>query len=188
MLPTPAIMAYKLPPINELQSLNSQQRSEVIDHLFEKCKTLQAFLSTKAFNKKFTSYQDFIENIRYELLWLLSLNDPNDFEKIAEIIGAHPRLGATKVVKLSEHSLKEQASLQQSSAEEKRRLNELNQNYEKTFPGLRYVVFVNGRSREAIMKDIEARIQRNEIETEKKQAFNAMCDIALDRATTLLKL
>lgn len=61
----------------------------------------------------------------------------------------------------------------------------LNDKYETTFPGLRYVVFVNGRSREVIMNNMTERINRNDIVAERKEAFNAMCDIALDRAKKL---
>lgn len=66
-----------------------------------------------------------------------------------------------------------------------KRLAELNEEYEKTFPGLRYVVFVNGRSRDEIIANMEKRIKRNDIELEKKEAFEAMCDIALDRAAKM---
>ena len=34
-------------------------------------------------------------------------------------------------------------------------IKELNAAYEKTFPGLRYVVFVNGRSRHEIMDNMQ---------------------------------
>ncbi|KAI5840212.1 hypothetical protein DFP73DRAFT_482983, partial [Morchella snyderi] len=47
-------------------------------------------------------------------------------------------------------------------------------------------VFVNGRSRAVIMEDMERRIARGDIETEKTEAINAMCDIARDRVDKLL--
>lgn len=107
--------------------------------------------------------------------------------RISQIIGAHPRLGASpkKILTLSEHSQQEQSSLQRATENEKVKLRQLNELYEKKFPGLRYVVFVNGRPREEIMRDMELRINRGDIVAERKAAFNAMCDIALDRATKL---
>lgn len=54
--------------------------------------------------------------------------------------------------------------------QEKRKLAELNKKYEETFPGLRYVVFVNGRSREVVMRDMERRIERGDREKEKREA------------------
>ena len=46
-------------------------------------------------------------------------------------------------------------------------------------------VFVNGRSRPAIMEDMEKRIKRGDIKQEKKDAIQAMCDIALNRASKM---
>ncbi|GMM38603.1 hypothetical protein DASC09_059420 [Saccharomycopsis crataegensis] len=189
---------YKLPPISEVCFLSESQQKELLDHLFEHCETLHGYLIPKLFQTpevKFATYKDFIEQVRLELLWFLSAEIANAKTsgatidpRISKIIAAHPRLGAPKkqqVVNLSVHSAKEQASLSSSSEEEKFRLQQLNDLYESTFPGLRYVVFVNGRSRDIIMKNMEERIQRNDINEERKEAFNAMCDIALDRATKL---
>jgi len=50
---------------------------------------------------------------------------------------------------------------------------------------LRYVVFVNGRGRPAIMEDIRARVARGDIDLERAGAIKAMCDIAVDRASKL---
>lgn len=46
-------------------------------------------------------------------------------------------------------------------------------------------VFVNGRPRPTIMDDMRRRIQRGDIESERREAIQAMCDIAADRAATL---
>jgi 2-oxo-4-hydroxy-4-carboxy--5-ureidoimidazoline (OHCU) decarboxylase len=69
--------------------------------------------------------------------------------------------------------------------EERAKLAKLNEEYEARFPGLRYVVFVNGRSREVIMEDMRRRIERGTQEDEVWAASEAMCDIAIDRATKL---
>ena len=97
------------------------------------------------------------------------------------ILAAHPRLGAKKVD--SEHSQAEQKSL--GSDVEREQLRELNEEYERRFPGLRYVVFVNGRSREVVMGDMRERIEGGTMESEVRKASEAMCDIAVDRAKKL---
>lgn len=61
----------------------------------------------------------------------------------------------------------------------------LNEAYEARFPGLRYVVFVNGRSREEVMGDMRRRIEGGTVEGECEAAVQAMCDIALDRVGKL---
>ncbi len=61
----------------------------------------------------------------------------------------------------------------------------LNAEYETRFPGLRYVVFVNGRGRPAVFADMRARIARGDAAAEEREAVRAMVDIALDRAAKL---
>jgi propanediol utilization protein len=46
-------------------------------------------------------------------------------------------------------------------------------------------VFVNGRPRPVIMEDMRSRIDRGDIKAERQVAIQAMCDIALDRASKL---
>ncbi|ORY79875.1 Oxo-4-hydroxy-4-carboxy-5-ureidoimidazoline decarboxylase [Protomyces lactucae-debilis] len=103
-------------------------------------------------------------------------------KELDEILNAHPRLGAKKVD--SDSSKAEQASLQGSS-EEAERLGKLNDKYEAAFPGLRYVVFVNGRSRDVIMADMERRIKAGNREAEVETSIQAMQDIAMDRLRSL---
>ncbi|CAH2355091.1 hypothetical protein CLIB1423_21S01618 [[Candida] railenensis] len=181
-------MTFSLPSVKSLPELSDSKKIEVLDHLFEPCSTLQAFLLPKVFLANFQSYREFIEASRKELLKFLSESKNGSDPRISKIIAAHPRLGAPKPGKvaetLSEHSSAEQKSLQ-GSPEEQAKLVELNEKYEQTFPGLRYVVFVNGRSRPTVMQNMIERIERNDIELEREDAFNAMCDIALDRASKL---
>jgi len=110
-------------------------------------------------------------------------NLESDHKWLEAILSAHPRLGEKKVE--SEQSRKEQAQLNQGGSEEAGKLAEFNRKYEERFPGLRYVVFVNGRSRPVIMEDMQTRIDRGDIELEKQEAIQAMCDIAKDRAKKL---
>lgn len=176
---------FQLPAPDSLASLQQSQKVEVLDHLFEPCLALAEIVTTRVMNKRFSSYKEFIEASRSELLLFLSEegNHPANAAKISKIVSAHPRLGPSKD-KLSSHSSSEQKSLA-GSEEEARKLAELNLLYEKAFPGLRYVVFVNGRSRESVMENMMQRIERGDIQKEKAEAFEAMCDIALDRARKL---
>lgn len=176
---------YKLPVLQSLPSLPEKDKVEVLNHLFEPCPTLAQLLLPRVFAVPYDSYSEFIEASRTALLAFLQEEEAKDFvsPKIAKIISAHPRLGPSKD-KLSSHSTSEQKSLL-GSEEEAQKLANCNKLYEETFPGLRYVVFVNGRSREAIMENMKSRIQRGDIRLERQEAFNAMCDIALDRAGKL---
>lgn len=189
-------MTYELPPADKLSTLPRTDVIEALGHLFEPCPVLTDFLISKVINGNhaFANYKDTVEACRSELLQYLELahttakglGTPIDPD-ISKIIAAHPRLGrsATKPEVLSTHSSAEQKSLQSGSADEAKKLLELNEQYEATFPGLRYVVFVNGRPRQEIMENMAERIKNSNIEKERETAFNAMCDIALDRASKL---
>lgn len=128
-----------------------------------------------------------IEKSRGVLLALINRHNahseiPREEEKlICDIVGAHPRLGVPKSTPLSDFSSVEQRSLAVGDPRLAAKLVELNSKYEKTFPGLRFVVWVNGRSRDEIMAIMEQRILANDWMEEVRQAFNAMADIALDR-------
>lgn len=176
---------YTLPSTKTFVELNLDQKSECLAHLFEPCQTLANLLIHNVFNRNYQSYNDFIESCRVFLLLFLEKEQSKRevLPDIAQIISAHPRLGPSKD-KLSSHSSSEQKSLA-GSQEESQKLASLNALYEETFPGLRYVVFVNGRSRETIMENMRSRIEKGDIELERKEAFNAMCDIAIDRAQKL---
>lgn len=149
----------QLPYPTILSSLSQSEKVEVLDHLFEPCVTLAEIVTSRVMNENFLTYKEFIETCRRELLKVLDEEDksPEISTKISKIVSAHPRLGPSKD-KLSTHSSSEQESLA-GSAEEAQKLAELNELYEKTFPGLRYVVFVNGRSRELIMENMRQRIE-----------------------------
>ncbi|KAI1174128.1 Oxo-4-hydroxy-4-carboxy-5-ureidoimidazoline decarboxylase [Nemania sp. FL0916] len=137
----------------------------------------------------FTSYDSLIQHIG-TLLHQLTISSsspsspPAAREKLHSILGSHPRLGAKKVD--SAQSRAEQAQLNAGGAsDEAERLAALNREYEARFPGLRYVVFVNGRSRDVVMEDMRRRIDRGDIRAEEREGVQAMIDIALDRAGKL---
>jgi len=70
----------------------------------------------------------------------------------AEFIKGHPRIGEVK--NLSILSAREQARFA-TAPEVIRRLEHLNNAYEKKYPGLIYITFVNGRSRAEIADEME---------------------------------
>lgn len=75
-----------------------------------------------------------------------------DVESQALFIAGHPRIGESD--KLSNLSSKEQG-FNPTSPEVLGRLAHLNQCYETMYPGLRYITFVNGRSRAEILEEME---------------------------------
>ncbi|KAK9452260.1 Oxo-4-hydroxy-4-carboxy-5-ureidoimidazoline decarboxylase [Limtongia smithiae] len=170
---------YALPKPDSFRTLSVADRAEILEHLFERSQALESLLYPEFANA--VSYGDLIEHARTALLTLTAESRANTSAKanLLEILAAHPRLGARKVD--SVYSVQEQASLQ-GEAES---LRVLNTEYEEKFPGLRYVVFVNGRPREVIMENMRQRIERGDYEKETLEALNAMCEIARDRAAKL---
>lgn len=177
-----------LPDPQTLNTLPTKELEAVLDNLFEPCRTLTGLLIPQIQNRKFNSYTQLIEFCKSLLTELLAdyKREPSELAKstICKIVGAHPRLGAPKETKLSDHSQTEQQSLS-GSEELTLKLRQLNEEYESTFPGLIFVVFVNGRSRDVIMKIMTDRIQNSTWIKEVEIAFNEMCDIAIDRAKKL---
>lgn len=77
-------------------------------------------------------------------------------EEQAAFIGGHPRIGEAS--NLSALSAAEQAS-KATPEWVLKRLAHLNSCYERRFPGLVYITFVNGRSRELIMREMEGALR-----------------------------
>ncbi|KAL1305583.1 hypothetical protein AAFC00_007188 [Neodothiora populina] len=169
-----------LPAIQSLPSLSAEQRAGVLDLLFEPCTALHTLSVELLQNTTFSSYEDLIASVGAQLTGLSESSSTSDTRWLESILGAHPRLGAKKVD--SAQSQAEQAQLNKGGEDEARALKELNEEYEKTYPGLRYVVFVNGRSRPVIMEDMKRRIARGDIVAERADAIRAMCEIAADRS------
>ncbi|OTB20783.1 hypothetical protein K445DRAFT_313258 [Daldinia sp. EC12] len=179
-----------LPPVTSLQGADDNEIKSVLDVLFEPSKDLHLIAIPAIRNSApFSSYSSLIEYVG-GLLFQLAEN-PTTADSRAElhaILGSHPRLGEKKVD--SAQSRVEQAHLNASGTlgdkeEEAARLKALNEEYEARFPGLRYVVFVNGRSRDVVMQNMRERIDRGNIFAEEREAIQAMIDIALDRAKKL---
>jgi 2-oxo-4-hydroxy-4-carboxy--5-ureidoimidazoline (OHCU) decarboxylase len=95
-----------------------------------------------------SSYTDLL-NMAVQTVLDLPMSDRATF------IGGHPRIGEVKT--LSALSASEQTR-QATSPEVLARLAHLNACYERRFPGLVYITFVNGRSRAAILEEMEAKL------------------------------
>jgi 2-oxo-4-hydroxy-4-carboxy--5-ureidoimidazoline (OHCU) decarboxylase len=165
--------AMALEPASSLQSLPDDTVEKILGLLFEPSPALTALLLPEIRSALISSYIDLATLARRTLSSL-----PTDSPLLHSILSAHPRLGAKRVD--STHSQSEQKSL--GNEIERAQLQKLNEEYEARFPGLRYVVFVNGRSREEVMADMRTRIASGTMEGEVKLASDAMCDIAVDRA------
>lgn len=145
---------HKLPPIGDLHSYTDLAQTEVLDLLFEHSPAIHSSLIPVMRIAEYGSYPEFIDACQIQLLSLAAADttDPT----LLSVLGSHPRLGEKKVD--SAQSAAEQANLGGEGEE----LAKLNREYEDKFPGLRYVVFVNGRGRPEIMQDMRARINRGD--------------------------
>ncbi|CAD0113769.1 unnamed protein product [Aureobasidium uvarum] len=168
-----------LPSISSLPSLSAEQRASVLDLLFEPSVPLHTLSVELLRNQTFASYNDLIAAVGVQLTELSESSSVSDTKWLESILGSHPRLGAKKVE--SAQSQAEQAQLNTGGEEEAHKLRDLNEKYEQTYPGLRYVVFVNGRSRPIIMEDMKRRIAAGDIDAERAAAIK----IAADRAGKL---
>lgn len=150
----------------------------MISTLFEPSEYLTSYLEPIT-KRKFSSYKDFIEACRPELVKLVPQTPQHKYdENLLEIVSTHPRLGVPNETKLSVHSSSEQSKLQNNIEV----FRQLNDEYERTFPGLKFVLFVNGRGKDEIIEIFKQRIARGNYLLELKDALNAMCDIAIDRS------
>jgi 2-oxo-4-hydroxy-4-carboxy--5-ureidoimidazoline (OHCU) decarboxylase len=125
-----------LPAITSVPSLPTDRRAHILDTLFEPCTQLHTLSVATLHDQTFPSYAGLISAVGDQLRDLFNSLSTSDSDWLDIILSAHPRLGETKVD--SELSRHEQAQLH-GGEEETARLAELNREYEKTFPGLRYV-------------------------------------------------
>ncbi|CAK4034390.1 Hypothetical predicted protein [Lecanosticta acicola] len=157
-----------LPPIETVQGLPTQDRAAILDLLFEPSTQLHTLSVPLLQEQAFASYSDLIAAVGIQLTALSESPSRSDTAWLEDIIASHPRLGAKKVE--SAQSQAEQAQLQ-GSYEETEQLRRLNDEYEKKYPGLRYVVFVDGRSRPVIMEGMRARITNSDLKQERSAAI-----------------
>ena len=128
---------FQIPPISGVPSLSTIERAAILDALFEPCSALHTLSVDLLHTSTFQSYNDLIASVGVQLIELSESPSISDTEWLDKILGAHPRLGEKKVE--SAQSQAEQAQLNTGGAEEASKLRGLNEEYEKTFPGLRYV-------------------------------------------------
>ena len=178
-----------LPAISSLPSLPALNYSAVLDSLFEPCSSLHTLCLDRLQNHTFSSYEEMIAEVGSQLLQLASSDSASEREQLNSILSAHPRLGEKKIQ--SQQSRMEQAHLQSHEEAGQNKLAEMNLVYEKTFPRLKYMyvlflqsrinchdsltplcrVFVNGRDRNAIIDDMQFRINRKNIQLERTEAI-----------------
>jgi 2-oxo-4-hydroxy-4-carboxy--5-ureidoimidazoline (OHCU) decarboxylase len=168
-----------LPPAGTLPSASGDTLRHVLDTLFEPSPQLHQLALPLIRQNDYNTYDDLVDDLRARLKnWSSSHASSADLHGI---LGSHPRLGEKNVK--SAQSAAEQAQLQgadsDAAKEEAQRLKELNAEYEKRFPGLRYVVFVNGRSRNVIMEDMRRRIDRGDMAAEEVEAIDVSSPILL---------
>ena len=129
--------ALQLPPISRVPALATLERAAILDRLFEPCPQLHTLSVELLHDKTFISYDDLIASVGVQLAALADSISTTDKDWLDKILSAHPRLGEKKVD--STQSRVEQAHLDSGSEVESAELKTLNEEYEKKFPGLRYV-------------------------------------------------
>ncbi|KAF8631842.1 hypothetical protein AX15_002118 [Amanita polypyramis BW_CC] len=146
-----------LPPLAAAQNSPSQPGSPLeitLTILFEHSPILISRLApdlavTLQRGAKISSYPELIELALAQIgAW--------DTESQALFISGHPRIGENR--NLSELSANEQGAqrVDPTPPEVLERLAHLNLCYETVYPGLRYITFVNGRSRATILEEMES--------------------------------
>ena len=149
-----------IPPLAEIQQGSSNALAVALEILFEHSpiliNTLQPQLSDILINKK-SPLESYTQLINYAIEQIMTW----DLSAQSQFISGHPRIGETK--NLSKLSAKEQqggsgsgvAVVIPTSPEVLARLSHLNACYEIRYPGLRYITFVNGRTRLEIAEEME---------------------------------
>lgn len=129
--------SQSLPPIASLETAPESEIADIIDYLFEPCPELHKILLDSLRTRSFSSYSQMIDSVNSRLTKWSESEEPAIIARLEEILGAHPRLGEKKVD--SAQSRAEQAQLTAGDGSQESELMSLNIEYEKTFPGLRYV-------------------------------------------------
>ena len=141
-----------IPPLAEIQQDSSNALAVALEILFEHSpvliNTLQPQL--KDILKSSLPLESYTQLIDHAIAQIMSW----DLSAQSQFISGHPRIGENK--NLSKLSAKEQGlGVVPTSPEVLARLSHLNACYEIRYPGLRYITFVNGRTRLAIAEEME---------------------------------
>lgn len=143
-------MTDSLPPLPAISSYGESALGKALSTLFEPSPILVSRLEPQlaARQQRLSSYSELIDAALVAITsW--------DTSAQSEFIAGHPRIGESK--NLSNLSAKEQGGtgVAPTPPEVLARLAHLNACYEAKYPGLRYITFVNGRSRQVIAEEIE---------------------------------
>ena len=144
-----------IPPLADIQQGSSNALAVALEILFEHSpiliKTLEPQLSDILKNSSHP-LESYTQLINYAIEQIKTW----DLSAQSQFISGHPRIGENK--NLSKLSAKEQQSsgvIIPTSPEVLARLSHLNAYYETRYPGLRYITFVNGRTRLEIAEEME---------------------------------
>jgi len=146
-----------IPPLAEIQQESSNALADALEILFEHSpiliNTLQPQLKD-ILNKSSLPLESYRQLINYAIAQITTW----DLSAQSQFISGHPRIGENK--NLSKLSAKEQQQgsggvVIPTSPEVLARLSHLNACYEIRYPGLRYITFVNGRTRLEIAEEME---------------------------------
>ncbi|KAJ2861409.1 hypothetical protein GGH94_004916 [Coemansia aciculifera] len=162
-----------LPAISETNHLPLPEFTQVISLLFEPT----ALLTRRIYDSRpFESYDKLLDRAD-ELI-----RDLSPLEQL-EVVNAHPRIGE-QATNLSALSRVEQGTKSANEDAVLAKWAELNRKYEEVY-GFRFVVFVNGRSKESLFPIAEERIAHGNKIKELATGLLEMVDIARDRARKL---
>lgn len=160
-----------LPAITSLPTLSDAALTSTLDLLFEPSAELQALALPTMRAVSFDGYEDLISTLRDAMLLLAAevRTDDGARDRLHSMLGSHPRLGERAAGEGLSGA--EQSGLTSPGGDEAERLAAMNREYEERFPGLRYVVFVNGRGRDVILQDMRRRIDRGDLAAEEKESI-----------------
>lgn len=138
-----------LPKLTEIQQGTSNALAVALEVLFEHSPVL-----TNTLEPQLSANLPVLESYTHLIDSALSQIARWDPSLQSQFISGHPRIGENK--NLSKLSAKEQGSgIVPASPEVLARLAHLNACYEVRYPDLRYITFVNGRTRLAIAEEME---------------------------------
>lgn len=170
IVPAATMPVTKLPPILDFHTCSDLTQTDILDTLFEPSPAIHATLLPVIRTAEYSSWPDLIDACQIRLLALATASPGTLHPTLQSVLGSHPRLGEKKID--SAQSVAEQANLQKNSdPAQEQELAKLNREYEEKFPGLRYVVFVNGRGRPEIMEDMRERIAKSDVTKEVDSAL-----------------
>ena len=163
-----------LPDARDLDALPADTAASLLETLFERA---PRFLARLAAARPFSDDAGLVEAARR-----CATEAPDD--ELVELLNAHPPIGA-RPAGMSALSRAEQGfdSGMTAMTPEDQRLHELNAEYERRH-GFRFVVFVAGRPRAAIVPVLEARLGAPR-DAELRRGVEEVIAIAEDRLSTL---